>query len=177
MKLVVLKSDRRALGDSHRTGKGTTSVVPIAALKLNRALAPEVHDPRSESRTRCKIKLMTGRATHISRVGIIAGLMVASAISFLRYAGWAASYSGWYGLPSYAEKLKLAGNRAYFYFTITLFLQLVTFFLCWSLLPLNKSELPAGPKFLARIGLSATITIGGLVLLAVLINWIAMRLH
>ena len=46
------------------------------------------------------------------RIGVATALMVLSAVSFLKYAWWAACYSGWYGLPNYAQQLRLAAAHA-----------------------------------------------------------------
>jgi hypothetical protein len=118
---------------------------------------------------------MSSAASRSFRVGLGFALLIASAICFLRYAGWAACYSGWYGLPSYAEKIREAGANARFYFWITLFLQLATLLLFWISVPLSESDLPAGLKLLARLGLSAALTLGFTAIFVLSINRFAMR--
>jgi hypothetical protein len=119
---------------------------------------------------------MSSTASRIFRVGLGFALVTASAICLLRYAGWAACYSGWYGLPSYADKIRAAGENARFYFWITLFLQLATLLLFWISVPLSEIDLPAGPKFLVRFGLSAALTLGVTAILGLLITRFAMRM-
>src|ERR1700722_1856093 len=58
--------------------------------------------------------------------------MALSAACCLRYAWWAACYSEWYGLPSYAEQLGMAAARASFYLRITITLQAATLAVVWS---------------------------------------------
>jgi len=118
---------------------------------------------------------MTERASRNLRVGVAAALTVASAVCFLRYSWWAACYSGWYGLPKYAAEIKVAEHLAQLFFWTTTLLQVATMMVCFSFITLHETDLSAGPKFLARLGLSCAIAISGLVVLSFLINRLAMH--
>jgi hypothetical protein len=106
------------------------------------------------------------------RVGLSAGLMTISAISFLKYAWWAACYSGWYGLPSYAQQLRVAAARASFYLWSVVALQFATAVILWSLIPLRYSDLSPFLKSGARLGASLGITIAGTALLVWFLSWV-----
>ncbi len=95
-----------------------------------------------------------------------------STVCFLRYASWAACYSGWYGLPSYAQQLRVAAARASFYFWSVIALQFTTFVVMWSLVRLRHTDLSQFLKYVARLGVSVAITIAGTALLAWLLSWI-----
>jgi hypothetical protein len=95
-----------------------------------------------------------------------------SAVCFLRYAWWAACYSGWYGLPSYAQQLRVAAARASFYFWSVIVLQFATLVVMWSLIRLRYTELSEFLKYGTRLGGSVAITIAGTALFAWLLSWI-----
>ncbi len=107
-----------------------------------------------------------------SRVGLSAVLMAASAVCFLRYAWWAACYSGWYGLPSYAQQLRVAAARASLYLWSVIALQFATAVTLWSLIRLRHTDLSPFLKSGARLGMSLGITIAGTALLVWLLSWI-----
>src|ERR1700722_3199227 len=96
--------------------------------------------------------------------------MALSAACCLRYAWWAACYSEWYGLPSYAEQLGMAAARASFYLRITITLQAATLAVVWS-----DQAAPYRPVQLlrsgARLGASVAITIAGTSLFVWLLSW------
>lgn len=98
--------------------------------------------------------------------------MTVSALCFLRYAWWTACYSGWYGLPSYAQQLRAAAARASFYLWSVVALQLMTFVVMWSLIRLRHADLSQFLKYGARLGASVAITIAGSALLVWLMSWI-----
>jgi|SRR5271154_1741529 len=106
------------------------------------------------------------------RVGLAVALMVISAICFLRYAWWAACYSGWYGLPSYAAQLRTAAARASLYLWSVIALQTATSVVVWSLIRLRYTDLSQFLKYGARLGASLVITISGTVLFAWLLSWV-----
>jgi hypothetical protein len=98
--------------------------------------------------------------------------MVLSAASFLKYAWWAACYSGWYGLPSYAQELRLAAARASLYFWSAIVLQAVTLGVVWGLMRLRYIDLTQFLRYGARLGASVAITIAGTALLGWLLSWV-----
>ena len=59
--------------------------------------------------------------------GIAAISMAVAAVCFLMYAWWAACYSGWYGLPSYAQQLRTASAHLSFYLWSVIALQFAIF--------------------------------------------------
>jgi hypothetical protein len=89
-----------------------------------------------------------------------------SAICFLRYAWWAACVSGWIGLPSYAQNLKIAESRASFYLLSLLALQVATCATVWSVISLRYTDLSKFLRYGARLGVSAAITLAGTASLA-----------
>lgn len=106
------------------------------------------------------------------RIGIAFVLMALSAVCFLRYAWWAACYSGWYGLPIYAQQLRTASIRASLYLGSVLALQFATFGVLWSLIQLRYTDLSQFLKYGARIGISMATTVAGTGLLIWLLSWI-----
>jgi hypothetical protein len=106
------------------------------------------------------------------RIGLTAALMAISAVCFLRYAWWAACYSGWYGLPSYAQELGIASTRAWFYLCSALALQVATLGVLWSLIRLRYTDLSQFLRYAARLGASAAVTITGTALLVWLLSGI-----
>ena len=106
------------------------------------------------------------------RIGLAAVLMAISAVCFLRYMWWAACYSGWYGLPSYAQQLRIAAARASFYRWSVIALQTATLGIVWGLIRLRYTDLSQFLKFAARFAASSAITITGTALLVWLMSWI-----
>jgi hypothetical protein len=87
--------------------------------------------------------------------------MALSAISFLKYAWWAACVSGWIGLPSYAQDLRMADNRAWFYLLSLIALQVATCATLWTIIKLNYADLSQFFRYGARLGASVAITLAG----------------
>lgn len=106
------------------------------------------------------------------RTGLAVALMAVSAVCFLKYAWWAACYSGWYGLPSYAEQLRMASARASFYLWSVITLQFATFVVIWSLIRMRYADLSQFLKYGARLTASVAITIAGTALLVWLLSWV-----
>jgi hypothetical protein len=98
--------------------------------------------------------------------------MAISAVCFLKYAWWAACYSGWYGLPDYTQQLKLASARASFYLWSVIALQFATFAVMWSLIRLRDTDLSPFLKYGARLGASMVITVAGTASLVWLLSWV-----
>lgn len=98
-------------------------------------------------------------------------LMFGSAVCFLKYAWYAACVSGWYGLPSYAEQLKLAQARGSLYLWSAWGLQVATCSVLWVLIPLRHTELPQFLRRGARLGASLLLSTSGTFALAWLLSW------
>ena len=104
--------------------------------------------------------------------GIAALLIVGSAVCLLKYAWWAACVSGWIGLSSYAQQLRVAQVRASFYLWSAVGLQVATCSVVWRLIPLRYTELSQFLRYGARLGVSALVTISGTFTVARLLSWI-----
>ncbi len=87
--------------------------------------------------------------------------MAFSAVCFLKYAWWAACYSGWYGLPSYAQQLGMAADRASFYLWSAIMLQIAAVGVVWGLIRLRNTDLSQLLRYGARAGISVTIAVAG----------------
>jgi hypothetical protein len=105
------------------------------------------------------------------QVGLAAALMAISAVCFLKYVWWAACYSGWYGLPSYAQQLRIAAARASFYLWSVIALQTATLAVVWGLIRLRYTDPSQFLKYGARLAASAAITITGTALLVCFLSW------
>jgi hypothetical protein len=105
---------------------------------------------------------VTPNSTHRSRYWlIVAPLVFGAALALLRYSGWAAVYSAYYGLPSEAWRLKEAGTKVDFYWWMLAALSVTATTVATILIPPLKSEtLPAGLKGVSRFVL-AVVLVGG----------------
>jgi hypothetical protein len=87
--------------------------------------------------------------------------------ALLKYAGWSAVYSGYYGLPSEAWRLKEAGPKAQLYWWVLAALAVTATIVATMLIPPFKSEsLPAGLKALGRFVLAVVLVAGSILIVA-----------
>jgi hypothetical protein len=94
-------------------------------------------------------------------------LTLAASLALLKYAGWSAVYSAYYGLPSEAWRLKEAGAKAQFYGWLLVGLGLTVTIIATVLIPPFKSEnLPAGFKSISRVVLALLLVIGSILVVA-----------
>jgi hypothetical protein len=85
-------------------------------------------------------------------------LVVGASLALLRYAGWAAVYSGNYDRPSQAWLLKEAGPKANLYWWVLAVLSLTATIAATILIPPFKSEtLPVGLKAVIRVVLAVVV--------------------
>jgi hypothetical protein len=105
--------------------------------------------------------MIRGQTSRAVRVGLTLALMAASAICALKYTWWAACYSGWYGLPGYAQQLKDASMRANLYWWSVVVLEVASIAVVWSLVRLRAADMPQILKQLARLGTAAGVTATG----------------
>ncbi len=94
-------------------------------------------------------------------------LVLGASLSLLKYAGWSAVYSGYYGLPSEAWRLKEAGPKADLYRWVLMGLAVTATIVATILIPPFKSEtLPAGLKALGRFVMAVVLVAGSILILA-----------
>ncbi len=105
--------------------------------------------------------MITEQTSRNLRVGITILLMAASAVCALKYSWWAAGYSGWYGLPGYAQDLRIAATRANFYWWSVIVLQAATVAVVWSLVQLQQADMSQFLKRLARFAMALGVTVVG----------------
>jgi hypothetical protein len=105
-------------------------------------------------------------------VGLATLLMAGSAVCFLKYAWWAACVSGWIGLSSYAEQLKVAHAHASFYLWCVIGLQVAAGSVVFRLIPLRYTELSQFLRYGTRLGASLLVTVSGTLVAAWLLSWI-----
>jgi len=87
--------------------------------------------------------------------------------ALLKYAGWSAVYSGYYGLPSEAWRLKEAGPKAQLYWWVLAALAVTATVVATMLIPPFKSEtLPAGLKALGRFVMAVVLVAGSILIVA-----------
>ncbi len=87
--------------------------------------------------------------------------------ALLKYAGWSAVYSGNYGLPSEAWRLKEAGSEAQLYWWVLAALAVTGTIVTTILIPPFKSKtLPAGLKGLSRFVLAGLLVAGCIFIVA-----------
>ena len=67
-------------------------------------------------------------------------LVVGASVALLKYAGWSAIYSAYYGLPSEAWRLKEAGPKAQLYFWVLAALVVTATIVAAVLIPPFKSD-------------------------------------
>ncbi len=78
-------------------------------------------------------------------------LVFGASVALLRYAGWAAIYSAYYGLPSEAWRLKDAGPKADFYWWFFAVLSGAATIIATILIrPIKSETLPAGLRAILR---------------------------
>lgn len=94
-------------------------------------------------------------------------LVVGASLALLRYAGWSAVYSGYYGLPSEAWRLKEAEPKAQLYWWVLAGLSVTATIVATILIPPFKSEtLPAGLKAVSRFVLGVVLVAGSIFIVA-----------
>ena len=94
-------------------------------------------------------------------------LVVGASLALLKYAGWSAVYSAYYGLPSQAWRLKEAGPKAQLYWWVLAGLTVTATVVATILIRPFKSEtLPAGLKALSRFVLAVVLVVGSIFILA-----------
>ena len=94
-------------------------------------------------------------------------LVVGASLALLKYAGWSAVYSGYYGLPSEAWRLKEAGPKAELYRWILAGLAIMATVVATILIPPFKSEaLPVGLKGVSRFVLAVVLVAGSIFIVA-----------
>lgn len=92
-------------------------------------------------------------------------LVVGASLALLRYAGWAAVYSGNYDRPSQASLLKEAGPKANLYWWVLAVLSVGATVVATILIPPFKSEtLPAGLKAVTRFVLAVVLVAGSILI-------------
>ncbi|MGA7574134.1 MAG: hypothetical protein WCA97_09150 [Terriglobales bacterium] len=86
-------------------------------------------------------------------------------MALLRYAGWAAVYSGNYDRPSQAWLLKEAGPKANLYWWVLAVLSVGATIVATILIPPFKSEtLPVGLKAVTRFVLAVVLVAGSILI-------------
>jgi hypothetical protein len=94
----------------------------------------------------------------------LAPLVVGASLALLKYAGWSAVYSAYYGLPSEAWRLKEAGPKAQFYWWVLAGLVVTATIVATILMPHFKSDpVPAGST---RFVLAVVLVVGSIFLVA-----------
>jgi hypothetical protein len=94
-------------------------------------------------------------------------LIVGASVALLRYAGWAAVYSGNYDRPSQAWLLKEAGPKANLYWWLLAVLSVGATIVATILIPPFKSEtLPVGLKAVTRFVLAVVLVSGSILIVA-----------
>jgi hypothetical protein len=94
-------------------------------------------------------------------------LVVGASLALLKYAGWSAVYSGYYGLSSEAWRLKEAGSKAQLYQWVLEGLGVTATVVATILIPPFKSEtLPVGLKGLGRFVLAVVLVVSSILVVA-----------
>jgi len=94
-------------------------------------------------------------------------LVVGASVALLRYAGWAAVYSGNYDRASQVWLLKEAGPKANLYWWVLAVLSVAATVVTTILIPPFKSEaLPVGLKAVTRFVLAVVLVAGSILILA-----------
>ena len=92
-------------------------------------------------------------------------LVVGASVALLRYAGWAAVYSGNYDRPSQEWLLKEAGPKANLYWWVLAVLSVGATIVATILIPPFKSEtLPVGLKAVTRFVLAVALVAGSILI-------------
>lgn len=90
-----------------------------------------------------------------------------ASLALLKYAGWSAVYSGSYGLPSEAWRLKEAGPKGQLYQSVLAGLTVTATIVATIPIPPFKSEtLPAGLKGVCRFVLAIVLVVGSIFIVA-----------
>ena len=85
-------------------------------------------------------------------------LVGGASLALIKHAGYSAVYSGYYGLPSEAWRLKEAGPKAEIYWRYFLSLSAIAAIIATLLIPSLKSEtIPAGLKAVIRLSLAIAL--------------------
>jgi hypothetical protein len=99
---------------------------------------------------------------------LLVPLIVSAALALLRYAGWAAIYSGNYGLPSQAWRLGEASNKANVYCRLLMgFAGAATFVAIILIPPLTSEKLPPGIRGIGRFVLAFALVIASILMAAI----------
>jgi len=94
-------------------------------------------------------------------------LILGASLALLKYAGWSAVYSAYYGLPSEAWRLREAGPKTQLYWWVSAGSAMVAAIVATRLIPPFKSEaVPAGLKELGRFVLAAVLVAGSICIMA-----------
>jgi hypothetical protein len=92
-------------------------------------------------------------------------LILGASLALMRYAGWSAIYSAYYGLPSEAWRLKEAGPKADLYRWLMMGLAVTATIVATILIPPFKSEtLPVGLKGVTRFVLAVVLVAGSILI-------------
>jgi hypothetical protein len=92
-------------------------------------------------------------------------LILGASVALLRYVGWAAIYSAYYGLPAEAWRLTEAGPKADFYWWFFAGLSGAATIIATILIqPLKSETLPAGLKAIIRFVLAVALIVGSIFL-------------
>jgi hypothetical protein len=94
-------------------------------------------------------------------------LICGASFALLNYAFWASAHGAWYGLPSYAWRLKEAGTKAHFYWWVLTGLTVTATIVATVLIPPFKSEtLPVGLKGVIRFALAVVLVVCSIFIVA-----------
>lgn len=94
-------------------------------------------------------------------------LVLGASLALLKYAGWSAVYSAYYGLPSEAWRLKEAAPKAQLYWWVLAGLAVTATIVATILIPPFKSAtLPTGLKGLGRFVLAVVLVAGSIFIVA-----------
>ena len=90
-------------------------------------------------------------------------VLFGASVSLLRYAGWSAIYSAYYGLPSEAWRLKEASFNAHLYGWVLTGLAATATILATMLIQHFKSEsLPPGLQWTIRVTLATALVVASI---------------
>jgi hypothetical protein len=94
-------------------------------------------------------------------------LVIGASVALLKYAGWSAVYSAYYGLPSEARRLAEAGPKAELYKWLLTGLAVTAIVVATILIPPVKSEaVPPALKGMTRFALAMVLVVGSIILCA-----------
>lgn len=98
--------------------------------------------------------------------------MTISANFFLKYLWWSAFYSGSSGFGSHSQQVEIASTRSTTYFWVVILMEVLTFAMVWSATKLERSDSSGFLWQGVRLAASLVLTIGGTILLALVLAWI-----